>query len=160
MSKTYNVLFLCHDNSGRSLMAEAMLNKLGHGRFHAYSAGSHPSAKPHPIAIEVLQKEGFDTSQLRPKHMDIFHADNRLKMDLVVSLCENSKEDADFAEWQGEPLTGHWHFEDPHTEAIQENQDHDTEYHHYEMVQRNLVRRLTFLLNFPDVKLNQMALQH
>lgn len=81
MHNSYNVLFLCKDNAGRSLMAEAMLNHLSHGKFHAYSAGSNPTAKAHPAAIAILQKEGFKTDTLMPKHMDGLHSNQNTNND-------------------------------------------------------------------------------
>lgn len=165
MSKSYNVLFLCHDNAGRSLMAEAMLNHLSHGKFHAYSAASQPALEAHPAAIDVLKKEGFDTQSLKPKSMQAFHSDNAPVMDIVISLCQNTTEDAEFTEWEDEPLTAHWHFDEPHNQDVHNSLDTDKdeyqkELHRYAMIQRQLSTRISLLLNIPDNKLDNMKLHH
>lgn len=159
--KSYHVLFICHDNAGRSLMAEAMLNHLGHNRFRAFSAGTHPTEVAHPAAIEVLKKEGFETQDLKPKHINEFHENDAPQMDMVISLCENSKGDSEFLNWEGEPVTAHWHFEEPHKNEADTNTDeYQKELHRYAMIQRELSSRIRLLLNLPDEKLNNMMLHH
>jgi arsenate reductase (thioredoxin) len=110
--RVFNVLFLCTGNSARSIVAEAILNKVGAGRFRAYSAGSHPKGKVHPETIRLLQGLGYDTSGFRSKSWNEFTAPGAPKFDFVFTVC-----DAAAAEtcplWPGQPMTAHWGVPDP-----------------------------------------------
>ena len=112
MSRAYNVLFLCTGNSARSILAEALLNKHGEGRFRAFSAGSFPKAQVHPMAIETLEKAGFATEGLRSKSWDEFAAEGAPELDFIFTVCDNAANET-CPIWPGHPMTAHWGVEDP-----------------------------------------------
>lgn len=112
MNKIYNVLFLCTGNSARSIIGEALMNKLGEGRFCAYSAGSFPKGKVHPMALKLLEELHYSTDDLRSKSWDEFTQPGAPTMDFIFTVCDNAAEEQ-CPIWPGHPITAHWGIEDP-----------------------------------------------
>ena len=110
--RVYNVLFLCTGNSARSVIGEVVMNKLGAGRFRAYSAGSFPKGEVHPMALKLLEELHFSTERLRSKSWDEFARPGAPKMDFIFTVCDNVAEEQ-CPVWPGHPITAHWGIEDP-----------------------------------------------
>ena len=152
--KTYNVLFLCTGNSARSIMAEAILNVLGRGRFKAYSAGSHPSGHVQPMARELAEAIGFDVSQIRSKNWDEFAVEGAPEMDIVITVCDNAAGEA-CPVWLGHPALAHWGVPDP----VAATGDEDDRRRAYTAAFATLRRRIELLLSLPLQSLDRLATQ-
>ena len=155
MSKVYHVLFLCKHNASRSMIAEAILNQVGQGRFVAYSAGTEPSAQAHRYTLGVLNEEGFDTSSLKPKSVQQFLTADAPKMDMVIGLCNSLQEDSQLdAQIAGRfSMTAHWHISD--TDSV--SADSKVEKSAFSQVLRQLSQRIHLLVNLSDEKLEHLV---
>ena len=109
---TYNVLFLCTGNSARSIIAEAILNKVAPARFQAYSAGSHPKGQVNPHALELLKRLDYDVRAFRSKAWDEFAAPDAPPLDFVFTVCDSAAGEV-CPIWPGQPMTAHWGMPDP-----------------------------------------------
>jgi arsenate reductase len=110
--RPYNVLFLCTGNSARSILAEALINHWGRGRFRGFSAGSHPKGTVHPLALELLEQMCLPTEGLRSKSWDEFAAANAPQLDFIFTVCDNAAGEV-CPYWPGHPMTAHWSVPDP-----------------------------------------------
>ncbi|HEY9090378.1 arsenate reductase ArsC [Parasphingorhabdus sp.] len=151
--KTYNVLFLCTGNSARSILGEALLNRDGDGRFKAYSAGSHPNGKVHPMALNILDGMGFETKDLRSKSWDEFAVPGAPKMDFIFTVCDNAAGES-CPVWLGQPMTAHWGIEDP--AAVEGEAQRDA----FLTALRYLRNRISLFLNLPFEALDEMSLSN
>jgi len=152
--KTYNVLILCTGNSARSIMAEAMLNVLGKGRFRAYSAGSHPSGTVNPFAVEQIAALGYPLDALRSKSWDEFAGPGAPEMDFIITVCDKAAGEA-CPVWPGQPLSAHWGFEDP--AAVQG--DDETKRRAFTRIFRQIANRVRIFLSLPLEKLDRLAVK-
>lgn len=152
---TYNVLFLCTGNSARSLMAEAIMNREGMGRFRAFSAGSVPSPNgPHPCAVELLQNLNHDTSVLRTKHWDEFAAGNAPDLDFVFTVCDKAAAEL-CPVWPGQPMSAHWGVPDP---AAVEGNDAERRLAFSDSY-RMMRNRISIFMSLPIAQLDKLSLQ-
>lgn len=152
MSESRSVLFLCTGNSARSLLAEALLNRLGEGRFRAFSAGSQPKREPHPMALEVLRSHGFETDGLRSKSWHEFAAPDAPPIDLVITVCDNAAGES-CPVWPGRPIAAHWGIEDP--AAVEGEGQREA----FEQALRYLRNRISLLVELPAESLDELALR-
>jgi arsenate reductase len=152
--KDFSVLVLSARNSARSVMAEALFNVLGKGRFRAYSAGSLPSGKVNPFAIERCEALGYDLSQLRSKSWDEFATPDAPHMDFVITVCDHATEEV-CPIWPGHTMTAHWGFEDP---TAFEGAD-DEKRKVFGKVYRQILNRVGQFVNLPLNVLDRNAFQ-
>ncbi|MDP2366685.1 arsenate reductase ArsC [Rhodoferax sp.] len=154
--KPIQVLFLCTHNSARSILAEALLNHIGRGRFKAYSAGSSPRDKqqPNPLGLQVLQAAGIATEGLRSKSWDEFARTEAPHMDLVITVCDNAAGEV-CPYWPGQPATAHWGYPDP---SAGEGSDAE-KLEAFRQTLHALRQRLELLVNLPPEKLERALLQ-
>jgi arsenate reductase (thioredoxin) len=152
--RQFNVLFLCTGNSARSVMAEALLRKLGAGRFNAFSAGSHPKGAVNPFALRVLGSYGFPTEGYRSKSWDEFAVPGAPVMDFVFTVCDSAAGEA-CPVWPGQPMTAHWGIEDP---AAVEGSDIEKE-KAFVTAFKYLRNRISIFISLPVTSLDKMALR-
>jgi arsenate reductase len=150
-----NVLFLCTGNSARSIIAEIVLNRLGRGRFKAFSAGSQPAGKVNPNALRVLELAHYDVSGLRSKSWEEFAAPGAPKLDFVFTVCDNAAKEV-CPIWPGQPMTAHWGLPDP---AIAEGSEAERQLAFADTF-RMLTNRIGIFVNLPFDKLSKLSLQH
>ena len=151
-----NVLFLCTHNSARSILAEALLNHLGQGRFRAFSAGSTPrqNQQPNPLALETLKKAGIATEGLSSKSWDAFGNADAPRMDLVITVCDNAAGEA-CPYWPGQPATAHWGYADP--SAAEGGEDRQREA--FRQTLHLMRKRLEVFVNLPAASLSKLAIE-
>ena len=152
--KVYNVLFLCTGNSARSIIAEAILNGLGVGKFKAYSAGSQPKGEVHPFALQLLKGLNYDTSFASSKAWDEFAAPGAPQMDFVFTVCDNAAAEA-CPVWPGQPMTAHWGVPDPAAAEGSEAERHFA----FSEAYRMLNNRISIFTSLPMPSLDKLALQ-
>ena len=152
--RTYNVLFLCTGNSARSILAEALLNALGRGRFKAYSAGSHPRGKVHPVALELIERHRLPAEDLRSKNWDEFARPGARRMDFVFTVCDNAAGEA-CPVWPGQPVTAHWGIPDPALASGTSEEQRTV----FVTAFRQLRTRIGRLINLPLASLDRLSLQ-
>jgi arsenate reductase (thioredoxin) len=150
----FNVLFLCTGNSARSIMAEAVMNRLGQGKFHAWSAGSQPKGAVHPKALELLRKLNYDVSGFRSKSWQEFAQAGAPQLDFVFTVCDNAAAES-CPIWPGQPMTAHWGIPDP--AAVTGN---DAEIGlAFADAYRMLNSRISIFVSLPLRSLDRLALQ-
>lgn len=152
--KIYNVLFLCTGNTARSILAEGILARDGHGKFRAYSAGSQPKGMVNPFAIKVLQNFGYSTEGLSSKSWDVFASSDAPKMDFIFTVCDNAAGEA-CPLWPGQPMTAHWGIADP---ASVEGTDLDKERAFIEAF-RFMRNRIQAFISLPMSAIDKMVLK-
>jgi arsenate reductase len=151
---TYNVLFLCTGNSARSVIAEALMNKLGRDRFKAFSAGSMPKGEVNPHALALTRMLGFDDAEFRSKSWDEFAKPGAPPLDFVITVCDNAAGEV-CPIWPGQPMTGHWGVPDP---AAVTGTDKEIAVAFAETC-RQLRNRLELFLSLPLATIDRMSLQ-
>ena len=150
----FNVLFMCTGNSARSIIAEAILNRVGAGRFKAFSAGSHPKGEIHPYALQLLKSLNHDMSSARSKDWNDFAAPGAPKLDFAFTLCDDAANEA-CPVWPGQPMTAHWGLPDP--AAVEGT---DAEKHlAFADTYRMLNNRISIFISLPMNSLDKLALQ-
>ena len=152
-----NVLFLCTHNSARSILAEAVLNHIGRGRFKGYSAGSSPreNQQPNPLGLKTLQVAGISTEGLSSKSWDAFAGPDAPHMDLVITVCDNAAGEV-CPYWPGQPATAHWGYADP--SAVEGSDEQRLEA--FRQTLHAIRRRLELLVNLPRQGVNKLMLQN
>ena len=152
--RTYRVLFLCTGNSARSIMAECALNRIGAGRFQAFSAGSHPRGAVHPMALRLLRQFNYRTDGLRSKDWDEFAGPDAPPLNFVFTVCDQAAGEV-CPVWPGQPMTAHWGVEDPAAFAGPK----EKQVRRFRDVYFQLERRIQIFTNLPIVSLDRLSLQ-
>lgn len=152
-ARIFHVLFLCTGNSARSILAEALLNHMGEGRFRAYSAGSFPKGEVHPQALQLLSALGFPTDGLRSKSWDEFAGGDAPTLDFIFTVCDDAAEET-CPIWPGHPMTAHWGIEDP---AKANPADQPEAFRH---ALQYLGNRVSLFLALPIDSIDRMSLRH
>jgi arsenate reductase len=153
-NKTYNALFLCTGNSARSILAESLLNHWGHGKFHAFSAGSFPKGQVHPMALELLKRMNLPAEGFRSKGWDEFAAPGAPPIDFIFTVCDNAAGEV-CPVWPGKPMTAHWGIADP---AAVEGTDAEKAFA-FRKALKELETRIKLFTSLPIGSLDSMTLQ-
>lgn len=153
--RTLNALFICTGNSARSIMAEAILNAEGAGRFRAFSAGTAPAGTPHPKVLELLGAKGHDLTKLRSKSIEAFSHDNAPKMDFVFTVCDHAANE-ECPTWPGQPMSAHWGLADP-VSAVGTDAQKNLAFQQAYGLLRN---RISAFVALPFDTLDRISLQH
>ena len=152
--KIYNILFLCTGNSARSIMAEAVASTTTNGRFIGYSAGSHPTGKVNPFAIEQIKTLNYPETKLRSKSWDEFSQPGTPKMDFIITVCDNAAGEV-CPVWPGNPVTAHWGFPDPAAAKGTDGKKRAS----FRKVFLGIKRRVELLASLPLDTLDRMSIQ-
>lgn len=152
--RPFNALFLCTGNSARSILAEAILSRLGEGRFNAYSAGSQPKGEVHPHALRLLQRLNFQADGFRSKSWDEFAQAGAPQLDFILTVCDNAAGEV-CPIWPGKPITAHWGVPDP---AAVEGSDAEIA-QAFAAAYGQLNNRISAFVNLPFDALDRLALQ-
>jgi arsenate reductase len=152
--KLHNILFLCTGNSARSILAEAIMQREGLGKFNAFSAGSRPQGKVHPVAAHVLEIMNFDPSKFRSKSWEEFATPDAPKLDFVFTVCDNAANEV-CPIWPGQPMSAHWGLPDPAAVEGSEAVVHAAFFDTFRM----LTNRIGIFVNLPFEALDRLSLQ-
>lgn len=152
--RPFNVLFLCTHNSARSIIAECVMNRVGQGRFKAYSAGSRPSGRVHPLALALLRRLNYETKDLRSKSWEEFSAPDAPKLDFVFTVCDDAANEV-CPVWPGQPMSAHWGLPDP---SRVEGNEAERAYA-FADTHRMLNQRIGIFVSLPLASLDQLSLQ-
>jgi len=152
--RIFNVLFLCTGNSARSIMAQAILERVGMGRFKAFSAGSHPSGEVNPYALELLKRFNHKTEGFRSKSWDEFAGEDAPKMDFVFTVCDQAAGEV-CPIWPGQPMSAHWPFPDPAAFEGTEVEKHAF----FADVYGRIHNRIDIFVNLPISSLDKLSLK-
>ncbi len=156
MTTPLNILYLCTHNSARSILAEALTNHLGGGRFRGFSAGSSPreNGGPNPLGLQVLREHGIPTEGLSSKSWDDFAGEAAPKMDLIITVCDNAAGEV-CPYWPGNPASAHWGYPDPSAGDANDEQKLEA----FRQTLHAMRRRIELLINLPPEKLKKLSLQ-
>lgn len=152
--KPLNVLFLCTHNSARSIVAECILNRLGMGRFKGYSAGSQPSGRVHPYALDLLRQLNYDTTRLRSKSWEEFTAPEAPHLDFVFTVCDDAANEV-CPVWPGQPVNAHWGVADPSAAQGTETERRLA----FADTHRMMYQRISIFTSLPLASLDRLSLQ-
>lgn len=152
--RPYNVLFLCTGNSARSIMAEAILNREGKGRFAAYSAGSHPKGSVNPNTLALLESLGYEAAGFRSKSWDEFAEPGAPAFDFVLTVCDDAAGET-CPVWPNQPMTAHWGIQDP---AAATGNEAEVAYA-FKETYRLLRQRITIFASLPIASLDRIVLK-
>lgn len=152
--RVFNVLFLCTGNTARSIMAEVLLNAMGKGRFRAYSAGSHPKGRVHPLTLELIAENRMSTADLRSKDWAEFAKPSAPPLDFVFTVCDNAAGEV-CPVWPGQPMSAHWGIPDPATVEGSEEEQRKAFFTAYSQ----LSNRISIFVNLPLARLDRLSLQ-
>lgn len=150
----FNALFLCTGNSARSILAEAVLNRVGEGWFKSFSAGSQPKGAVHPYALQLLQGLNYDTAFARSKSREEFAAPGAPEMHFVFTVCDSAANES-CPVWPGQPMTAHWGIPDPAAAGGTDPEKHLAFAEAYRM----LNSRIALFTSLPMATLNRLPLQ-